>query len=236
MDIGNVEGLKWSKKKDGILISEPAIMTSGYRMIAVYLPSEMEYELYGYDSIVVALRGYLIEPSELKTLNSFIVKNAVLKSGSDGALLWICEDTDENRIMKDKFSGLPLHWEHIRNLIPTREFEGKDMYYSRPQIHLDEYRINFWYAGPNVHCEIHDHSDEKVPFLEIHTQLRGFGWMETFRERKYETMVKKVPMKVGFTHEPFWKMGKEKLIRYPLHQYEAGSDGALFIVFGDTKI
>jgi len=236
MDIGNVEGLKWSERKDGILISEPAIKTSGYRMTAVCLPPKMKYELHGYDSIVVALREHLTEPSELKTLNSLIVKNVVLKSGSDGALLWICEDIGDNKIMKDKFSGLPLHWEHIRNLIPTREFEEKDMYYSRPQIHLDNYRINFWYAGPNVHCGIHDHSDEKVPFLEIHTQLRGFGWMEIFKEKNYETMVEKVPMKVGFTHEPFWKIEKRKLIRYPLHQYEAGSDGTLFMVFEDTKI
>jgi len=234
MDIGNVEGLKWSEEKNGILISEPAIRTSGYRMIAVWLPPRMKYELHGNDSIAVALRGHLIEP-ELKTLNSFIVKNAILKSGSDGALLWICEDTGDNKIMKDKISGLPLHWEHIRNLIPTREFGGKDMYYSRPQLHLDGYRINFWYAGPNVHCGIHDHSDEKVPFLEIHTQLRGFGWMETFREKDYETLEKKVPMNVGFTHEPFWNM-KKKSIRYPLHQYEAGSDGALWMVFEDTKI
>jgi hypothetical protein len=195
----------------------------------------MKYELHGNDSIVVALRGHLTESSELKTLNSFVVKNVGLKSGSDGALLWICEDTGDNKIMKDKISGLPLHWEHIRNLIPTREFEGKDMYYSRPQIHLDGYRINFWYAGPNVHCGIHDHSDEKVPFLEIHTQLRGFGWMETFREKNYETIEKKVTMNVGFTHEPLWNM-KNKSIRYPLHQYEAGSDGALWMVFEDTKI
>jgi hypothetical protein len=235
MDIGNVEGLKWSERKDGILISEPAITTSGYRMFAVYLPPKMKYELHGYDSIVVVLRGHLIEP-ELKTLNSFIVKNVVLKSGSDEVLLWICEDTGDNKIMKDKFSGLPLHWEHIKNLIPTREFEEKDMYYSRPQIHLDKYRINFWYAGPNVDCGIHNHSDEKVPFLEIHTQLRGSGWMEVFREKNYETIVKKVPMKVGFTHEPFWKLEKGKLIRYPLHQYEASSDGALWMVFEDTKI
>jgi len=234
MDIGNVEGLKWSERKDGILISEPAIRISGYRMIAVWLPPRMKYDLHGNDSIVVVLRGHLIEP-ELKTLSSFIVKNAILKSGSDGALLWICEDTGDNKIMKDKILGLPLHWEHIRNLIPTREFEGKDMYYSRPQIHLDGYRINFWYAGPNVHCGIHDHSDEKVPFLEIHTQLRGFGWMETFREKDYETIEKKVPMNVGFTHEPLWNM-KRKSIRYPLHQYEAGPEGALWIVFEDTRI
>jgi hypothetical protein len=233
MDIGNVEGLKWSEKKDGILISEPAIRVSGYRMIAVWLPPRMKYDLHGNDSIVVALRGHLIEP-ELKTLKSFVVKNVVLKSGGDGALLWICEDIGDNKIMKDKISGPSLHWEHIRNLIPTKEFEGKDMYYSRPQIHLDGFRINFWYAGPNVHCGIHDHSDEKVPFLEIHTQLRGFGWMETFREKNYETMIKKVPMKIGFTHEPFWNM-KNKSIQYPLHQYEASSNGALWMVFEDTK-
>ncbi len=234
MDIGNVEGLKWSKGEDGILISEPAIKTSGYRMTAVWLPPKMKYELYGNDSIVVVLRGYLAEP-ELKTLKSFIVKNVVLKSGIDGALLWICEDTGDNKIMKDKISGLSIHWEHIKNMIPTKEFEEKDMYYSRPQIHLDGYRINLWYAGPNVHCGIHNHSDEKVPFLEIHTQLRGFGWMETFRENSYETMIKKVPMNVGFTHEPFWIM-KKKSFRYPLHQYEAGSDGALWMVFEDARI
>jgi hypothetical protein len=235
INIGNVEGLKWSEGKDGILISEPAIRTSGYRMIVVWLPPRTEYDLHGNDSIVVALRGHLIEP-ELKTLKSFTLKNVVLKSGDDGVLLWICEDTGDNKIMKDKILGLPLHWEHIRNMIPTKEFEQKDMYYTRPQIHLDGFRINLWYAGPNVHCGIHDHSDEKVPFLEIHTQLRGFGWMETFRERNYETIEKKVPMKIGFTHEPFWKIEKGKLIQYPLHQYEAGPDGALWMVFEDTKI
>jgi len=234
MDIGNVEGLKLSEGKDGILISEPAIRISGYRMTAVWLPPRMNYDSHKNYSIIVALRGNLIEP-ELKTLKSSIVKNLTLKSGSDGALLWICEDLDDNKIMKDKFLGLPLHWEHIRNMIPTKEFEEKDMWYSRPQIHLDGFRINFWYAGPGVHCGIHDHSNEKIPFLEIHTQLRGFGWMETFREKNYETLEKKVDMNIGFTHEPFWIM-KKGLIRYPLHQYEAGSDGALWMVFEDTKI
>jgi hypothetical protein len=234
MDIGNVEGLKWSKWKDGVLVSEPVIRISGYSMFAAWLPPRMKYELHGNDSIVVVLRGHLTEP-ELKTLNSFIVKDVVLMSGSDGTLLWICEDVGDNKIMKDKFSGMSLHWEHIKNMISTKEFEGKDMYYSRPQIHLDGFRINLWYAGPNVHCGIHDHSGEKVPFLEIHTQLRGFGWMETFRGKGYETMKRKVPMNVGYTHEPFWTM-KNKTVRYPLHQYEAGSDGALWIVFEDTKI
>jgi len=234
MDIGNVEGLKWSEKKDGILISEPAIKTSGYIMTAVWLPPKMKYELHENDSIVVILRGHLAEP-ELKTLKSLIVKNVVLKSGNNGTLLWICEDTGDNKIMKDKISGLPIHWEHIKNMIPTKEFEQKNMYYTRPQIYLDGFRINLWYAGPKVHCGIHNHSNEKVPFLEIHTQLRGFGWMETFRENNYETMIKKVPMNVGFTHEPFWIM-KNKSVRYPLHQYEASSDGALWIVFEDTRI
>jgi hypothetical protein len=234
MEISNVEGLKWSEKTDGILISEPVLRTSGYRMIAIWLPPRMKYELHENDSIVVVLRGYLAEP-ELKTLKSLVIKNATLKSGGDGALLWICEDIGDNKIMKDKISYLPIHWEHIRNMIPTKEFEQKDMYYTRPQIHLDGFRINLWYAGPNVHCGIHDHSNEKVPFLEIHTQLRGFGWMETFREKNYETLEKKVPMNIGFTHEPFWNM-KGKSVRYPLHQYEASPEGALWIVFEDTRI
>ena len=234
MNIGNVEGLKWSERKDGILISEPAIRTSGYKMTAVWIPSRMKHKLQGNDSIVVTLRGHLIEPS-LKTLKSFIGKDIVLRSGNDGALLWICEDTGDNKIMKDKILGLPIHWEHIKNLIPTKEFEEKDMYYTRPQIYLDDFRINLWYAGPNVHCGIHNHPNEKVPFLEIHTQLRGSGWMETFREKNYETLEKKVVMNIGFTHEPFWNL-KNKSIKYSLHQYEAGSKGALWIVFEDTKI
>jgi hypothetical protein len=242
-NIGGVEGIEWSKTGNEVLISKPSLQVSGYRMFAAYIPKGAEYKLSKNDTIVVALRGGLVEPFELGLLESQILKDASVKSGDGGALLWLCEDLGDNGIMRDKFSGLPLEWKHISEMIPTKEYKEKDMYYSRPQLHLGDYRINFWYLGPNLRSGIHNHSDDEVPFLEVHTQLRGFAFMEIFKEEKYETMMRKVPMVVGFTHEPFWKTkdGKPVLNEkgnpiYPFHQYKTLEQGAFWIVFEDTKI
>lgn len=110
-----------------------------------------------------------------------------------------------------------------------------NMYRTVPQIHVDKYRVNLWYLGSKKHGGIHNHSDEPVPFIEFHTQLRGTGWMVKYEDRKGKIELERVKMVKGYTHDLFCTV-KDKKVTYPFHEYIAGRNGSLFIVFEDTRI
>ena len=198
---------------------------------------------------VKVLRGGLISPErsvlspELK--RSLVVKEDYIQVGKQGATVAIFTNRGEPPLRADKLSDAPLNglksmqleWKHISEMIPNNpEFADKDMYYSRPQILVDGYRLNLWYAGPNVHCGIHNHAEEPIPFKEIHVNLIGTkGGMVNYSGQTKDTETGRLILIPGEEHAAFWETKEGKPV-YGYHAWEAGEDGNVWAVFEDTRI
>lgn len=234
MELGGVQNIRWNKGKGDIKESKPPFQTSGYNMNILYMPPNAEYELKGREFIICVLRGNIVSliqsiPSSESSLGIRkslpLEKGGLLKSGENGCLLFVCRDEGDNNKYFDNISGLEIKWS---------KYDTK-MYRTVPQIHVDEYRINLWYLGPSKYGGIHNHFNEPIPFVEFHTQLRGNGWMVKYENEKGEKELERVEMERGYTHDLFCNVKGKKVI-YPWHEYIAGENGSLFIVFEDTRI
>ncbi|CCW31690.1 hypothetical protein ABLA30_04600 [Xenorhabdus nematophila] len=82
-------------------------------------------------------------------------------------------------------------------------------------------KTNLWFASAGTHCQIHrEHS-----FIEIHTQIFGFGHMQKFREKSFNTLYEDIGMCPGFTtNRPFCSISSLTKFEYPWHQYYAETD------------
>ncbi len=228
MEIGGVPDIRWKKQKEGVMESEPPLRTSGYNMSLINIPPNTEYNLKGEDFIVCLLRGSIIGEYSLSLSlrKSLLLKgDSLLRSNESGCLIFICREEGDNNKYSNEISGLKIKWSKY----------DADMYRTVPQIHVDKFRINLWYLGPNKHGGIHNHSDDPIPFVEFHTQLRGDGWMVKYEDKEGKRELERVKMKKGYTHDLFCVIKGKKVI-YPWHEYIAGEVGSLFVVFEDTRI
>ena len=239
MEIGGVPNIRWKKQKEGIMESEPSLRTSGYNMGLLYILQNVEYELKGGEHIVCLLRGRIISEKHLSLRKSLLIKeDFMFKSGEESCLLFVCKEEGDNKKYKDSISGMEIEWFKFN--------KDLSMYRTTPQIYVDGYRINLWYLGyldskdiesakHKGHTKIHNHSNEPIPFVEFHTQLRGDGWMVKYEDVEGEKELERVKMVRGFTHDLFCSI-KDKKVVYPWHEYIAGENGSLFVVFEDTRI
>ena len=226
MKLGGVSNIKWRDFKNGLKESNPLLQTSGYKMSIVYIPPKTEYELKGAKEYIICLLRGSLENLPLNRRKSLLFKKPhLLKSGNNGCLLFVCKDEGDNGKYFDEISGLEIRWSEY----------DTNMYRTLPQIHVDDYRINLWYLGSKKHGGVHNHADEPVPFVEFHTQLRGYGWMVKYEDKQGEKEIERVEMIRGYTHDLFCTV-KDKKVIYPWHEYIAGEEGSLFIVFEDTRI
>lgn len=226
MEIGGVSNIRWIKGRGGIMESEPSLRTSGYNMNLLYIPPSREHRLEGREFIICLLRGGIISEYYLPLRKSLLLKGEfLLKSGENGCLLFVCRDEGDSYKFFDDISGLEIKWSEY----------DTNMYITMPQIHIDKCRINLWYLGSNKHGGIHNHSNEPVPFVEFHTQLRGNGWMVKYEDNEGKKELERIEMVRSYTHDLFCIVEGKKVI-YPWHEYIAGENGSLFIVFEDTRI
>ncbi|RKY30527.1 MAG: hypothetical protein DRP68_06000, partial [Candidatus Omnitrophota bacterium] len=177
-------------------------------------------------------RSLLVEENEIQAGEEGVIVAVFIRKGS------VPQSVDNvNNFLVRSPEGAELEWKHISEMIPNDpEFATKDMYYTRPQILIEGYRFNFWYAGPYVHCGIHNHSQEPVPFKEIHLNLIGTkGGMVKYTGTTVDTEIERIILLPGEEHGPFWTI-KEGKVFYGWHAWEAGEDGNLWVVFEDVKI
>jgi hypothetical protein len=81
--------------------------------------------------------------------------------------------------------------------------------------------VNLWFAPAGTDCAIHNDHD----FIEIHSQLHGYGRMQKFKERDHATLYEDLRMSPGHTPPvPFCRSLPEGGFGYPWHQYRADSD------------
>lgn len=227
MDIGNVPGVGWQGRGEEIVESMPPLETAGYVIRFVQLSPHVKYTVEGKEIIVCLLRGTLKGKHALELRKSLHTAGRVsFESGSEGCLLFVCVDQGVHyNGIKDNISGLQIDWSKF----------DSDMYRTLPQLHVDRYRINLWYLGPNKHGGIHNHNAEEVPFVEFHTQLRGGGWMVKYEDKEGKKERERIDMPIGYTHDLFCTPNNWQPV-YPWHEYIAGHEGSLFIVFEDTAI
>lgn len=215
--------IKWKEYAKGAKLSEPGLINSGYEMQVLYLPKKAEFiPEKDTKTIVTLLRGRLRNP-QLSKKDSNILENITIKS-IDDSLLFLCYDLGDNGKIQDTLSGLNLNWIEA----------AKGCFRSEPKIEVDNYKINLWYLIPNHNGGIHNHNVSK-PMIEVHTQLRGDGWMVKYREQDENTEYKRFEMKIGKSHPLFCEIKNGK-VKYPWHAYVTGSKGALFIAFEDYAI
>lgn len=225
MEIRGVSNIGWSKRRENIMGSEP-LSTSGYNMGLSYILPNTEYELKDGEFIVCLLRSSIISEYYLPLRKSLIVGGEFsLKSGEDGCLLFVCKDEGDNNKYLDVISGPKIEWFKY----------DTNMYRTIPQIHVDDYRINLWYLGPNKRGGIHNHVNEPIPFIEFHTQLRGNGWMVKYEDQQGNKESERIEMVRGYTHDLFCEIRNGKVV-YPWHEYIAGEKGSLFVVFEDMRV
>ncbi|MDD5775198.1 MAG: hypothetical protein PHS64_04580, partial [Candidatus Omnitrophica bacterium] len=198
---------------------------------------------------VKVLRGCLINPDRgvvsAERKRSLLVEQDIVRAGGSGAVIAVFVDRGNVPVMITGVTdavmrapnGLYFTWEHISKMFPgNEELAGKDIYYSRPQILVDGYRINFWYAGPFVNCGIHNHAADEVPFFEIHMNMVGTnGGMisyDLFGRRE----TKRLLLQPGEEHGAFWTVTGAGNPVYGWHAWQSGLDGNVWAVFEDIRI
>ncbi|MGO8899877.1 MAG: hypothetical protein ACLQU5_16225 [Isosphaeraceae bacterium] len=82
-------------------------------------------------------------------------------------------------------------------------------------------KVNFWFAPANTNCFIHN----QHAFIEIHSQITGYGRMQKFRTQDYSTLYHDELMSPGYTTAvPFCEVAGPGRYVYPWHQYYADGD------------
>jgi hypothetical protein len=80
--------------------------------------------------------------------------------------------------------------------------------------------VNLWFAPAGTDCGIHNEHD----FLEIHSQIHGYGRMQKFKERDHATLYEDLRMSPGHTPPVPFCRSTGTGFAYPWHQYRADSD------------
>ena len=150
MNISGPSNIGWLETEDGVKLSDPALITSGYEMRVLYLPKETSYQLQKGKTIVNLLRG------KLKS-HDFGVKEATIASGEKidslkDSLLFLCHDVGDNGKIQDDISGINLKWLEVASGCIRTE----------PKIEVDDYKINLWYLlflHESTHYSRHSHTD-----------------------------------------------------------------------------
>ncbi|MEJ2852386.1 MULTISPECIES: hypothetical protein [unclassified Saccharothrix] len=84
-----------------------------------------------------------------------------------------------------------------------------------------EISVNLWFAPAGTDCSIHNRHD----FIEIHSQVHGYGRMQKFRADDHATLYEDQLMGPGHTPPvPFCRTRPDGGFTYPWHQYRADTD------------
>jgi hypothetical protein len=81
---------------------------------------------------------------------------------------------------------------------------------------VDRYdiRLNLWWGPAKTDALLHNEHD----FLEIHTQIFGFGRIQIYRECDLATQYREITVAPGETHDPIVRVIGDRDFRYPWHR------------------
>ncbi|SEN42143.1 hypothetical protein [Cryobacterium luteum] len=81
-------------------------------------------------------------------------------------------------------------------------------------------RANLWFSPKGTDCGIHNEHD----FIEVHTQIHGYGRMQKFMENEAKTVYEDQLLSPGNTNPTPFCREAEGAFQYPWHQYRADTD------------
>ena len=81
---------------------------------------------------------------------------------------------------------------------------------------LDQYdiRLNLWWGPAKTDAFLHNEHD----FLEIHTQIFGFGRIQIYHECDLSTQYREITVAPGETHDPIVRVVGDREFKYPWHR------------------
>ena len=184
-----------------------------YTIRAIY--GEEQYKIAN-KSIVVNLseQKIRVKDSALGFQKSTIVRNAVIK---DIQRALVIEDYEKNSNNTEVFNEIKRQWRLMYDMTQQERHRGIRLWRSVKE-KVDNIELNLCYISANVETGLHkQHSSN---FMEVHTQVLGYGKMQKFEENDINTLYQEVILAPGFTHERFYN--EENV--YPWHQYQSISD------------
>lgn len=233
------KNIHWKTLEEGVFLSEPGFITSGYDMRVLALAAGKRYVTdEGVPVIVNMLRGKISVGSETLAAVSCAqydiaqYKTSVTLHAVEDSLAFLCYERGSGRVY-EPLSGLAMNWVEA----------APGCFRSDPKIEVDGIRMNLWYLVPNKNGGIHNHAenqghnigDRNAQFVEWHTQLRGNGWMVKYRSQDEGSAYERILMNIGHAH-PLFSTIEKGIVHYPWHAYVTGNQGALFVAFEDMRI
>lgn len=156
-----------------------------------------------------------LEDISVPSMKSIICNNTIIKKTKSIIQVNIPGgDYNGNTKVLDK-SIIENSWHLAYNLFNLPQLRNTKLWRSEKAT-LRNIELNLWYASAGTDCGLHVEHD----FMEIHTQIYGFGKMQKFHENDMESLYQEVYMSPGYSHDPFFTESGE----YPWHQYQAITD------------
>jgi hypothetical protein len=167
-------------------------------------------------SIVINLgnKDIPVKDKPLGYLKSTIVKNVIL---NDIQRALVIEDYEKNSSNPEFFNEIKKRWRLMFDISKQERHKGIRLWRS-PKEKVDNIDLNLCYISANV--DTGPHKGHSSNFMEVHTQLLGYGKMQKLEENDINTMYQEVILAPGYTHEPFFNEDNV----YPWHQYHSISD------------
>ncbi|WP_129785560.1 hypothetical protein [Promicromonospora panici] len=81
-------------------------------------------------------------------------------------------------------------------------------------------RANLWFSPAGTDCGIHNIH----PFIEVHTQISGYGRMQKFDTKDHESLYEDQQLSPGTTNPVPFCTDRDGELIYPWHQYRADTD------------
>ena len=189
-----------------------------------FIDNEKQYKIDD-TSIVICLgeKGILIKDRPLNYLKSTIVRNVMLY---DIQRAFVIEGYEKTGADAELFSKIQKQWPLMYDITREERFKGISARRS-PIERVDNIELKLFYVSALTNVGLH----KQHGHLEVHTQLLGYGKMQKFEEKNYDTLYQEEILAPGNTHDPFYN--KENV--YPWHQYQSISDAIYLYVIIETS-
>lgn len=155
-----------------------------------------------------------IEAQTLSHLQSCIVRDIRLSQIDNAILVAGFDEHEEESLFKKVKEVWPLAFD-----VRKEERLRGVSHYMGPKIKLGNVGLGLYHSG-SVPLNVGLHKEhpwcEKPGFMEVHTQIVGYGKMQQCREKDINTLYLEEPMSPGTTHRPMF----DSEGNYPWHQYE----------------
>jgi hypothetical protein len=189
---------------------------------------------------------YVSEPPRkpIPPLSSTILKDTGVEQAESLILFQVKEETNIGNVVLE--SG----WKLYGDLVKKAPGPGKSLSFPHntplwrspqddagfitfdPQLMLEQasgprgaerfqIKVNLWFAPQHTDCFIHNQHN----FIEVHTQIYGYGRMQKFKAQDTQTLYEDQLMSPGYTTPVLYcSVGADSTFVYPWHRYYSDTD------------